>query len=237
MKERINELNKIFKTSTAQDILRFLIKEYPCKMAFSTSLGAEDQVLTDMIAKMDKCVNIFTLDTGRMFYETYDTLDKTNHFYNINIEIVFPEKRDVERMVHENGINLFYEKVEFRKLCCNIRKTLPLKKKLSGYDIWITGIRSQQSVTRQKMKLFEWDEELNMMKVNPLIHWTEKEIWDYIRKNKVPYNILHDKGYLSIGCAPCTRAVEKGEPARNGRWWWENPETKECGIHLKVKTV
>jgi phosphoadenosine phosphosulfate reductase len=236
MKEKLQELNKQFAKANPEEILKFVLQEHKCKSAFSTSLGSEDQVVTDMIVKIDDCAKIFTLDTGRLFYETYDTLDRTNSKYGIKIEITFPDAEEVQNMVHKKGINLFYESIENRKDCCNIRKLKPLKKALKGYDVWITGIRRDQSVTRKDMHLFEWDEDLQMVKVNPLIEWTEKDVWNYIRENKVPYNILHDKGYASIGCAPCTRAVEKGENPRNGRWWWENPETKECGLHLHVKT-
>lgn len=232
----ITKLNERFASESPQKILEYILSEFKYTVAFSTSLGPEDQVLTDMIAKIDPAAKIFTLDTGRLFYETYDTIDKTNARYHINIEILFPDFLQVEEMVNEKGINLFYESVENRKLCCNVRKTLPLKRKLKDYDVWVTGIRAEQSVTRKNMELFEWEPELNMLKVNPLVDWTEEMVWAYIRELKVPYNILHDKGYLSIGCAPCTRAVEKGEPSRNGRWWWENPETRECGIHLKGKT-
>lgn len=236
MKEKIKELNEKFANATPQEVLKFVAENHECKAAFSTSLGSEDQVVTDMLVKIDKCVKIFTLDTGRQFYEIYDTLDKTNAKYGIKIDIMFPRAKDVEEMVKEKGINLFYESIENRKLCCNIRKLKPLKKALKGYDVWITGIRREQSVTREDMQLFEWDNDLQMVKVNPLIDWLEADIWHYIREHKVPYNILHDKGYPSIGCAPCTRAVEKGENPRNGRWWWENPDTKECGLHLHVKT-
>ncbi len=236
MKNKINELNSRLKNASAEDILKFFLEEYKNKITFSTSLGAEDQVLTEMIVKIDKSTKIFTLDTGRMFYETYDTLDKTNSRYGINIEVKFPEYKAVEKMVNEKGINLFYESIENRKLCCNIRKLIPIKRALKGYDVWITGLRQGQSVTREEIKIVEWDNDFKIIKINPLINWSEKDVWDYIRKTKIPYNILHDKGYPSIGCAPCTRAVEKGEEARNGRWWWENPETKECGLHLQVKT-
>ena len=236
MKDKLQELNKRFASAKPEEILKFVLQEHKCKAAFSTSLGAEDQVVTDMMVAIDDCAKIFTLDTGRLFYETYDTLDRTNSKYGIKIEITFPDAEEVQNMVHKKGINLFYESIENRKQCCNIRKLKPLKKALKGYDVWITGIRRDQSVTRKDMQLFEWDEDLQMVKVNPLIEWTEKDVWNYIRENKVPYNILHDKGYASIGCAPCTRAVEKGENPRNGRWWWENPETKECGLHLHVKT-
>lgn len=236
MKQKLAELNNKFKGASPEEVLKFVLKEHKGKAAFSTSLGSEDQVLTSMIAKIDKGAMIFTLDTGRQFYEAYDTLDKTNGKYGINIEIMFPDAIEVEKMVKEKGINLFYESIENRKFCCNIRKLKPLKRALEGYDVWITGIRREQSLSRKDIALFEWDEELQLVKVSPIIDWSEKDVWKYIREHKVPYNILHDKGYPSIGCAPCTRAVEKGENPRNGRWWWENSDTKECGLHLHVKT-
>jgi len=236
LKHNIDELNERFSNKEPAEILTILVIEYNCNLAFSSSLGAEDQALTCIIAQNVPCIRIFTLDTGRLFYESYDLIDRTKEKYNINIDIIFPEYQEVENMVKENGINLFYDSIEKRKLCCHIRKFNPLKRALNGHDVWLTGIRKEQSITRQNMKLVEWENELDILKVNPLINWTEEEVWQFIRKNKIPYNILHDKGYLSIGCAPCTRAVEKGEPSRNGRWWWENPETKECGLHLKVKT-
>ncbi len=238
MKSQIPELNEKFKNKTALEILDYVLTEFKDRAAFSTSLGAEDQILTHLIVQTGKAhhVKIFTLDTGRLFYETYETLDKTIKKYNIQIQVYFPHFREVEDMVNEHGINLFYESIEKRKLCCKVRKVEPLYRALDGYDIWITGIRREQNITRKAMELFEWDEDHQIIKVNPLIDWKENEVWKYLHKERIPYNILHDKGYPSIGCAPCTRAVEKGEDPRNGRWWWENPETRECGLHLKVKT-
>lgn len=231
MKENPDKLNDSFKKSQPTDILSYFLTNYKSKIALGSSMGAEDQVLTDMIVKIDKSAKIFTLDTGRLFPETYQLIDKTNQKYNINIDIYFPDSSKVENMVNERGINLFYHSVENRKMCCNIRKVIPLKRALKGMEIWITGIRKDQTITRFSNKHVEWDELNNILKINPLLNWGEKQVWDYIRTNEVPYNQLHDKEYPSIGCQPCTRAVRGNEDIRSGRWWWEQPEQKECGLH------
>jgi phosphoadenosine phosphosulfate reductase len=231
----IDGLNKKFEKASAEEVLKFFLKEYKGKIALSSSLGAEDQVLTDMISGIDNQTRIFTLDTGRLFQETYDLMEKTNDHYKINIEVFFPDTSHVEKMVHEKGMNLFYKSVENRKLCCSIRKKEPLKRAFKGLEIWICGLRREQSVTRYSTPLVEWDGENKLVKLNPLFGWTEKQVWDYIQKNNVPYNPLHDKGFPSIGCQPCTRAVKEGEDIRSGRWWWEEPESKECGIHNRKK--
>ena len=219
--------------ASAQEIIQYFAKHCTGKIAFATSLGLEDQVLTEMIAGIDPSMRIFTLDTGRLFQETYDLLDITRKKYGVNIEIMFPDAEDVEEMVNSKGINLFYDSIENRKLCCFIRKTEPLSKALSGVSTWITGLRREQSITRKQVNTIEWDDTQKKIKVNPLADWTTEQVWDYIRSHKIPYNTLHDKGYPSIGCMPCTRAVEPGGDIRSGRWWWESPENKECGLHEK----
>jgi len=229
----INKLNHQFNDASAEEILEYFIKEYGDKITFASSLGAEDQVMTHMIAGIDKSANIFMLDTGRMFPETYDVLAKTNKRYNLNIQVFFPDSKRVENMVNEKGINLFYKSIENRKLCCHIRKTEPLQRALQDKKAWITGLRREQAITRNNLHKVEWDEQNELIKVNPLIDWTSDDIWEYIRTYRVPYNKLHDKGFTSIGCQPCTRAIMPGEDIRAGRWWWENPETKECGLHKK----
>ena len=176
---------------------------------------------------------IFTLDTGRLFPETYQLIDKTNLTYGIQLEVFFPDYREVQRMVREEGINLFYNSIESRHRCCQIRKLEPLSRAFQGLDAWICGLRREQSVTRQDMQVVEWDEMHGLIKVNPLISWTEQQVWDYIRQHHVPYNKLHDKGYPSIGCEPCTRAIQPGEDVRAGRWWWESPDHRECGLHQR----
>ncbi len=216
---------------TPQEVLAVLAKRHPGKIAFSSSLGAEDQVITHMIADRTLPIRIFTLDTGRLFPETYDLIDITSKKYGIAIEVCFPDAMEVQNMVNQKGINLFYESVENRKQCCGIRKTAPLKKALQGMEIWISGLRRAQSVTRSELQLTEWDDENGILKLQPLYDWSESQVWDYIKTHKVPYNTLHDKGFRSIGCQPCTRAVLPGEEVRAGRWWWEHPETRECGLH------
>jgi phosphoadenosine phosphosulfate reductase len=225
------QLNEKLKGFSPEEVLQYFVQDYGKKIAFSSSLGAEDQVLTHMICDIDKSTRIFTLDTGRMFPETYKLIEKTNSRYKIKIEIFFPDYTQVENMVREKGINLFYESIENRKQCCHIRKIEPLKRAFKGLDVWICGLRREQSVTRTANQMVEWDENNGLLKVNPLIDWSEKQVWDYIRKNNIPYNELHDKGFPSIGCQPCTRAIKPGEDVRAGRWWWENPDKKECGLH------
>ncbi|TSA26690.1 MAG: phosphoadenylyl-sulfate reductase [Bacteroidetes bacterium] len=216
-------------------LIGFFLERHPGKVAFSSSLGAEDQVLTHMLAATGNSVKLFTLDTGRLFQETYELLDSTIQRYQLPIEVYFPHTRQVENMVNEHGINLFYQSIENRKLCCHIRKIEPLKRALEGMEIWISGIRREQSVTRVDTPSIEWDADLGLIKVHPLIDWKDEDVWHYIREHKVPYNTLHDKGYPSIGCLPCTRAILPGEDVRAGRWWWELPDLKECGLHILNK--
>lgn len=231
MNERIDELNLRFRDSGPVDILSWFVGGYPGKITFSSSLGAEDQVITHILARNNMNVPIFTLDTGRLFQETYDLLQITEKKYGIRISIYFPDASQVEEMVAEKGINLFYESVENRKLCCHVRKIEPLKRALHGMDVWVTGLRRAQSVTRQDSQLVEWDPSHEMIKVNPLLEWTNDELWDYIAQNNIPVSDLHRQGYPSIGCLPCTRAIQPGEDVRAGRWWWELPKFKECGLH------
>jgi phosphoadenosine phosphosulfate reductase len=233
MKDQVQRYNELLSGKSPQEVLEFILKEFRGKIALATSLGAEDQVLTDLVARMDPAVRFFTLDTGRLYQETYDILDITEKKYGIKIQPYFPEAARVEAMVREKGINLFYDSVENRKLCCGIRKVEPLKRALSGMDAWISGLRREQSVTRENLHLAEWDERNGCIKFSPLIEWTREDVWNYLRTNHIPYNALHDKGFPSIGCAPCTRAIAPGEDERSGRWWWELPEFKECGLHRK----
>lgn len=184
-----------------------------------------------MIVKACPEMRIFTLDTGRLYQEVYDLLDKTQARYSHKIEVYFPDTAAVEQMVNEHGINLFYDSVEKRKLCCHIRKTQPLKRALKGCKAWVTGLRKEQSVTRTNLQTVEWDELNGLIKINPLLDWTEKQLRDFIDQHHIPYNPLHDQGFPSIGCQPCTRAIQPGEDVRAGRWWWERPDQKECGLH------
>ncbi len=231
MTKTIDELNKKFKNQTAQEVLELFLNDENNKVALSTSFGAEDQVLTNMMLSINKNANIFTLDTGRLPYETYSVMDETNLKYNIKIDVYFPKNENVEKLYKTQGINAFYESIENRKSCCFTRKIEPLKRALENVDIWVTGLRASQSITRNDLQMFQYDKENDVIKLNPLINFKEDDVWEYIKKHNVPYNKLHDQGYPSIGCAPCTRAVKDGEDIRSGRWWWENPEHKECGLH------
>ncbi len=204
---------------------------FPGRVKFSSSLGQEDQVLTDIIARNRIPIQIFTLDTGRLFPETYDTIEKTSARYSIPIEVFFPQAEAVQQMVSERGVNLFYDSVENRKLCCEVRKVEPLNRALKGAAVWVTGLRASQTDHRKNIPVAEWLDDKEMYKINPLLHWSYSEVLNYIREFSVPYNPLHDKGFISIGCAPCTRSIEEWEDPRAGRWWWESSQ-KECGLHV-----
>ncbi len=229
----LSALNQKYSNTSAEEVLRFFLSEYKNKIALASSMGVEDQVLTHIIADIDKNCRIFTLDTGRIFPETYSTIERTKMQYGINISIFFPDTTAVEKMVNQKGVNLFYESIENRKQCCNVRKIEPLRRAFQGLEVWICGLRKEQAITRENTQMIEWDANNQLIKINPLINWTEKELWDFVHKNGVPYNKLHDQGFPSIGCQPCTRAIKATEDVRAGRWWWENPETKECGLHAK----
>jgi phosphoadenosine phosphosulfate reductase len=198
----------------------------------ASSLAAEDMVLTDLILKNKLDIGIFSLETGRLHAETLAVIGKVKETYDYDIALFRPETAAVEQYVAQNGLNAFYDSVDLRKECCRIRKVEPLKRALTGKKAWITGQRREQSATRSELKVEEFDAGHGLAKFNPLADWTENDVWNYIRGNNVPYNVLHDKGYPSIGCEPCTRAIEPGEDVRAGRWWWENPESKECGLHV-----
>lgn len=215
-----------------EETLTFLANEYKDKVVFSTSFGQEDQVITALIAKNDLPITIFTLDTGRLFQETYDVFHKTLKKYKIDIKTYFPETTAVENLLNQKGPNSFYESVENRKECCFIRKVVPLTKALKGNAVWITGLRAEQSENRNDLAIFEYDEKFEIIKFNPLLKWTLKEVEDYLDKNNVPQNALHKQEFVSIGCAPCTRAIAPGEDIRAGRWSWESSH-KECGLHQK----
>lgn len=217
-------------TASIEESLYLVTSLFPGKVVFSSSLGLEDQVITDIIGRNKIPIEIFTIDTGRLFNETYEILDRTIARYKKNIKVYFPHAEAVETFVMEKGINAFYESVENRKSCCYIRKVEPLNRALTGARIWITGLRAEQSANRQAMQKVEWDEQKQLYKFNPLLHWKEQEVVDYVQQNNVPYNRLHDHGFPSIGCAPCTKAVVAGEDPRSGRWWWETSQ-KECGLH------
>ena len=227
----LKKWNEEFSHKSPLEVLAYFLDEFKGKIALASSLGLEDQVLTEMVTSIEPNTKIFTLDTGRLFAESYDLINTTSHRYKTNIEVFFPDALEVEQMVSKKGINLFYNSIADRKLCCHVRKLKPLARALEGLDAWITGLRRDQSVTRNEVKMVEWDENNEILKINPLINWSEQEVNDYIEVHKIPVSPLHKKGFASIGCLPCTRAIEKGEDVRAGRWWWENPETKECGLH------
>lgn len=230
---QIKKIAEEMEDQSAMEVLKWAINAYAPKIALASSFGAEDVILIDMMVKINKeKAKIFTLDTGRLNQETYDVMDAIRKKYGIQIEVYFPEQRETEEMVKIKGMNLMYESVENRKLCCEIRKVHPLNRALSNLDGWITGLRREQAITRANIYKLEIDSSHgNIVKINPLADWTNEMIWDYIHKNNVPYNKLHDSGYPSIGCEPCTRAVHSGEDPRAGRWWWENATQKECGLH------
>lgn len=230
-KSRIGDYLAIVDNMTASDVVRWAVDTFKSKLLFASSFGAEDQVLTHMLVGYSPQTRIITLDTGRLFAETYQLIEKTGSVYNKKIEVFFPNAHEVENMVNRYGINLFYDGVDKRKLCCQVRKIEPLRRAFKGCDAWICGLRRQQSVTRTDNSVVEWDEANQIVKINPLIDWSEEQVIDYIKFHKVPYNKLHDQNFRSIGCQPCTRAVGEGEDVRAGRWWWENPEHKECGLH------
>jgi phosphoadenosine phosphosulfate reductase len=215
-----------------EETLAFLGGEYNGKVVFSTSFGQEDQVITALIATNNLPITIFTLDTGRLFQETYDVFHKTLKKYKKEIKVCFPEASSIEKLLEEKGPNSFYESVENRKQCCYIRKVAPLTKALKGNAIWITGLRAEQSENRNDLALFEYDTHFDIIKFNPLLKWTLAEVQKYIDDNNVPQNALHKQGFVSIGCAPCTRAITPDEDIRAGRWWWESSH-KECGLHQK----
>lgn len=223
-----------FEERSAQEVLGWALRRYGDQVALASSFGAEDVVLIDMMVKIDPRSRIFTLDTGRLPQETYEVMERIRDKYQVEIEVFFPEAKAVEEMIEEYGPNLFYESMELRKLCCEVRKIRPLNRALGGLEAWICGLRRAQAVTRTEVGKIEVDGAHNsIVKINPLADWTEEQVWDYIEKNDVPYNALHDRNYPSIGCAPCTRAIGPGEDTRAGRWWWEMPEKKECGLHIK----
>lgn len=228
----IDQLNRQFQGKGPEEFLGWVLKEFHPRVAFASSFGLEDVVVIDMLAKTNPSTRIFTLDTGRLNEETYDVMDRIRRHYKISVESYFPDAKKVEELERAKGFYSFRESIENRKECCQIRKVEPLKRALSGLDGWITGLRREQSVTRSDMQCIENDSAFKILKFNPLIDWTLAQVWDYVKKNNVPYNRLHDQGYPSIGCAPCTRAIKKGEDVRAGRWWWENPDHKECGLHL-----
>lgn len=228
----VEKYQNAFEQYSPEETLAQAVKLFGVEnIALASSLAAEDQALTHMLLSIAPKARIFTLDTGRLPQETYDVMAATMRQYHFNYEVLFPESSKVEDMTSAHGPNLFLESRDKRVQCCHIRKVLPLKRKLAALKAWACGLRRTQAVTRADIKKLEWDEANGLVKINPLADWTQEQVWDYIRGNNIPYNPLHDQGYASIGCAPCTRPVAPGEDIRAGRWWWEDPEHKECGLH------
>ncbi|HTN69863.1 MAG TPA: phosphoadenylyl-sulfate reductase [Methylomirabilota bacterium] len=224
---------------STEELLAWAFDTFQPRVALAASFQAETSVLIDMAHRLKvPGFRVFTLDTGRLNQETYDCMDALKEQYGIQIEVFFPDAQRLENMVQENGLNLFYKSVELRKSCCEIRKVEPLKRALQNLDAWMTGLRREQGVTRAHVQKVEIDSDHGgIVKINPLADWTQKQVWDYIAAYQVPYNKLHDRGFPSIGCAPCTRAIKPWEDVRAGRWWWENPEAKECGLHVSSETM
>ena len=220
------------KSTAARALLGEMARDF-APAVFANSLGAEDMVLTDLIVRDKLEIGIFSLDTGRLPLETYDLIARVKVHYGLALTLYYPRHELVEAYTRQHGINAFYESVELRKACCHARKVEPLQRALAGQEAWITGLRAQQSATRESLSVRSFDDGNGLEKFNPLADWSEKDVWAYIKLNNVPYNALHDKFYPSIGCAPCTRPITPGEDIRSGRWWWEAPESKECGLHVK----
>jgi len=219
---------------TAQEVLKWAFETFGDRVAIASSFGVEDVALIDIAVKVNPKARVFTLDTGRLNEETYEVMEAIREKYGIQIESYFPDSKSVEQLERSKGLYSFRKSIENRKECCGIRKVVPLGRALEDLDAWVTGLRRQQAVTRGNVAKIELDaNHNNIAKLNPIADWTEEQTWDYVRKNEVPYNKLHDKGYPSIGCSPCTRAIKSGEDVRAGRWWWETPEQKECGLHVK----
>ena len=220
-------------SKSAEEVVRWALATFGSKVAMASSFGAEDVALIEMMVTVNPKARVFTLDTGRLNQETYDVMDKIREKYHVNIEVMFPQREATEQMVREKGLNLFYHSIENRKRCCGIRKVEPLNRALATVDAWITGLRRDQVVTRSSVKKVGIDlDHGGIAKINPLADWSREQTMEYVKKHRVPYNVLHDQGYPSIGCAPCTRAIKPGEDFRAGRWWWERPEQKECGLHV-----
>ena len=230
---QLHELKNNLNGLSTESQIKNLVSIFPGKVIFTTSLGIEDQVITHKIFSNNIDVKVITLDTGRLFSQTYDVLSRTIIRYQKKIHVYFPEYEAVEKMVTEKGPLSFYQSIENRKECCSIRKVAPLNRALDGMQVWISGIRADQSENRNQMDWLEYDVNKNLYKFYPLFNWTFEEVTAYVKENNIPYNSLHDKGFISIGCEPCTKAVKPGDNFRSGRWWWENDGAKECGLHSK----
>ncbi len=234
LQEHIPLITEKVNALSIEEILFDLVNKFPGQLTFSTSFSYEDQLISHIILKNQFPISIFTLDTGRLFPETYSVWNSTNENYHTKVKAYYPDQSLLQNFVAEKGPNSFYESVENRKDCCYIRKVEPLKRALNGNAVWITGLRAEHSENRHDMPQVEWDEGNQIIKYHPILHWSTDEVKQYINENNIPYNILHDRGFVSIGCAPCTRAIRPGESFRAGRWWWEDSTKKECGLHVNV---
>jgi phosphoadenosine phosphosulfate reductase len=230
--KNLDDIKELVKDQSIEMALQAIAKAFPGKVVFSSSLGYEDQIITHFLFSNNIPISVFTLDTGRLFSETYSVLNSTRERYKKDIQVYFPKTEAIEQLLTKKGPISFYDSVENRKECCFVRKVEPLQRALKGNEVWITGIRAEQSDNRKEMEALEWDEANDIIKFHPLINWKWEEVKNYIKQNNIPYNPLHDKGFVSIGCAPCTRAVKAGEDFRAGRWWWEDTSKKECGLHI-----
>jgi phosphoadenosine phosphosulfate reductase len=222
------------KAAQVREALSVAVKEYG-RVVYANSLGAEAMVLTDIICNSVPEIDIVSIDTGRLHEETYELLAKLQHRYNKRIRVIYPDGQDVSDLVTRQGINGFFDSPEARGACCGVRKVVPFQKFVAGYAAWVTGVRREQSKTRAEGELIEWDAQNGLHKISPMLDWSEEQVWAYIHARQLPFNSLHEKGYPSIGCAPCTRAIKPGEPQRAGRWWWEQPEHRECGLHPRAR--
>jgi len=237
LKDKLSGLTYQLGRLKPEEMLALLSEQFPGKVTFSTSFSFEDQVVTHQIVSQELPINIFTLDTGRLFPETYSVWNRTIERYHATITAFYPNAKELQEFVSAKGPNAFYESVENRKGCCFIRKVEPLKRALAGNEIWVTGLRAEHSPDRHDLQAIEWDESNQVIKYHPLLHWTTEEVKQYINQHNIPYNPLHDRGFVSIGCAPCTRAIKPGEDFRAGRWWWEDTSKKECGLHVHQPAV
>jgi len=224
------------KAAAVREQLASALREHG-RVVYSNSLGAEAMVLTDIIWSDVPGIDMFSIDTGRLHEETYELLEKLERRYKRSLRLVYPDARELEGLVSAQGVNGFYHSLDARLSCCRIRKVEPFKRAIAGYTAWVTGVRREQSASRAQASPSEWDSEYGLYKVSPLLDWSEEQVWQYIRARKLPYNRLHDRQFPSIGCSPCTRAIQPGESRRAGRWWWEQPESRECGLHPRVRQV
>lgn len=234
----MDELKQKFESETAEAVLKWALNRFHPKIALASSFGAEDVALIDMLCKIHGNPRVFTIDTGRLPQETYILIDRIREKYGVTIEVYFPRTEEVEAMTRNHGVNLFYRSPDLRVLCCNVRKVEPLARALKSLEAWITGLRREQAPTRADISKIELDRDHGgLVKINPIADWSTEQVWTYIVKNKVPYNELYDRGYRSIGCAPCTRPIKSGEDERAGRWWWEKDTVKECGLHHRFRVT